>query len=144
MAKSRRFPVSRRAIAPAILGLVAAGVLVLDVGFCRRAERGVAMVREATVGMRSGLSIADVEHEVAGTPILAELRAWFHLLPVGEQVPIRYRPERPEEVYLDSFWQLHYASAAILILFAGVSLWECCASLEDRRASRVEDSFPGD
>lgn len=108
--------VGRHFVMTAVFSLLMGAVIVSDALFSLRAKSGHAVVLESHAGRRSGAWIADVRYHDGDQPIAATLRTWFVRLPPGEEVPIIYSPDDPENVTLDRYFQRH----AVLLLALAV------------------------
>jgi hypothetical protein len=110
-------------ISIALIGVLAFGYLTYQVWYGVTATPATAVV-QSYESRRRGQGSAIVTYELEGEPVEARLRVWLLPLEKGQQVAILYRPEKPESVQLDSFWQ-RYAPAVGLVLFAGAVIgWE--------------------
>jgi hypothetical protein len=107
----------------ALIGVVTLGYLVYQVWYGMTAASSTAIV-ERYEEKRRFRGSAVVVFEVEGKSVEVTLQVWLLKLEKGEQVAILYRPEKPEVVQLDSFWQ-RYAPSMGLVLFAGAVVgWE--------------------
>jgi hypothetical protein len=123
-----------RFIPVSLLGVLAGGVVVSDASFILRARGAEArVVSSQVVGGRSGLTIAEVEHNVDGARVEATLRAWYCPNLAGQTVEVLYVPSDPGVVFLDRFWQLHFGSTIAIVLFGSVSAWEVSRFISSSR-----------
>ena len=107
----------------ALIGVLSLGYLFYQVWYGLSATRSTAVVQSYESGTR-GRGTAVVAYEVDGRPVEAKLRVWLLPLEEGQQVAILSRPDRPEVVQLDNFWQ-RYAAPVGMVLFAGAVIgWE--------------------
>jgi hypothetical protein len=107
----------------ALIGVLSFGYLLYQVWYGLNATRGTAVVESYETRIR-GQGSAVVAYEVEGKPVESKLRVWLLPLEKGQQVAILYRPEKPEVVQLDNFWQ-RYTAPIVMVLFAGAVVgWE--------------------
>ncbi len=100
----------------AVLGVLAFGYLIYQIWYGVTATPATAVV-ESYEKRRRFQGSAVVAYEAEGKPVEAKLRLWLLDLDKGQQVAILYRPDKPELVQLDNFWQ-RYAASIGLVLFA--------------------------
>jgi hypothetical protein len=107
----------------AVIGVLAFGYVIYQIWYGLNATRSTAVVESYEKGTRFRGS-AVIAYEAEGKPVEAKLQVWLLTLEKGQQVAILYRPETPELVQLDDFWQ-RYAASIGLVLFAGAVVgWE--------------------
>jgi hypothetical protein len=124
----------------ALIGVLSFGYLIYQVWYGLNATPGTAVVESYETRIR-GQGSAVVAYEVEGKPVEAKLRVWLLALEKGQQVAILYRPERPESVQLDNFWQ-RYAAPIGMVLFSGAVVgWEL---LKRFRSSGTGQSAAGE
>ena len=107
----------------AVLGVLAFGYLIYQIWYGVTATPATAVV-ESYEKRRRFQGSAVVAYEVEGKPVEAKLRLWLLDLEKGQQVPILYRPDKPELVQLDNFWQRYAASIGMVLFAAAVVGWE--------------------
>jgi hypothetical protein len=120
----------------ALIGVLSFGYLLYQVWYGVNATRGTAVVQSYETRIR-GQGSAVVAFEMEGKPVEAKLRVWLLPLEKGQQVAILYRPDKPEVVQLDNFWQ-RYAGPMGMTLFAGAVVgWEVLKRFRHGSAGRV-------
>ena len=107
----------------AVLGVLAFGYLIHQIWYGVTATPATAVV-ESFEKRRRFQGSAVVAYEVEGKPAEAKLQLWLLDLEKGQQVAILYRPDKPELVQLDNFWQRYAASIGIVLFAAAVVGWE--------------------
>lgn len=116
--------VGRHFLMTGVFSLLMGAALVSDAMFSMRVKSGDAVVLESYSGRRSGAWIADVRYNDGGQQITAQLRTWFARLTPGEQVPIVYMPDDPENVTLDRYFQRHRVTLLALAVLAIATITE--------------------
>jgi hypothetical protein len=120
----------------ALIGVLSLGYLVYQIWYGLNATPGTAVVQSYEAKRRFQGS-AVVAYQLEGKPVEARLRVWLLPLEQDQQVAILYRPERPEVVQLDSFWQ-RYAPPLGAVLFAGAVVgWEVLRRLKPGSAGQM-------
>jgi hypothetical protein len=128
-------------LAIALIGVLAFGYLTYQVWYEVNSTAATAVI-QSYEGRRRGQGSAVVAYEVEGKAVEANLRVWLLPLEKGQQVNILYRPENPESVQLDNFWQ-RYAPALGLVLFAGAVVgWELLKRSRHVSAGQVASPPP--
>ncbi len=107
----------------AVIGVLAFGYLVYQIWYGVTATP-VAAVVESYEKKKRFQGSAVVEYEVEGKPVEAKLQLWLLELEKGQQVAILYRPDNPDVVQLDNFWQRYAASIGLTLFAAAVVSWE--------------------
>jgi hypothetical protein len=117
----QRFGIANSIIA--LIGVLSLGYLIYQVWYGLNATPATAVVRSYEAKRRfQGTAV--VAYQLEGKPVEATLRVWLLPLEKDQPVAILYRPERPEVVQLDSFWQ-RYGAPLGVVLFAGAVVgWE--------------------
>jgi len=100
----------------AVIGVLGFGYLIYQIWYGVTATPATAIV-ESYEKTRRFQGAAVVAYEVEAKPVEGKLQLWLLELEKGQQVPILYRPDKPELVQLDNFWQ-RYAASIGLVLFA--------------------------
>jgi hypothetical protein len=107
----------------AVIGVLAFGYLIYQIWYGVTATPASAVV-ESYEKKRRFQGSAVVGYEAEGKPVEGELQLWLLELEKGEQVAILYRPDKPELVQLDNFWQRYAASIGVVLFAAAVVGWE--------------------
>jgi hypothetical protein len=107
----------------AVIGVLALAYLIYQIWFGFNATRAIAVVESYEKKSRYR-GTALVAYEVECKTVKAPLYLWLLDLQEGDQVAILYRPENPESVQPDNFWQRYAASIGLVLFAAAVVSWE--------------------
>jgi len=107
----------------AVIGVLALAYLIYQIWFGFNATPGIAVVESYEKKSRYR-GTALVAYEVEGKTVKAPLYLWLRDFQEGDQVAILYRPENPESVQPDNFWQRYAASIGLVLFAAAVVSWE--------------------
>jgi hypothetical protein len=120
----------------AVIGVLAFGYVIYQIWYGITATPATAVV-ESYERTRRFQGAAVVVYEVEGWPAKAKLQLWLLELEKGQQVAILYRPDNPELVQLDNFWQRYAASIGLVLFAAAVVGWELLKQLRHRSAKQI-------
>ena len=124
-----------------VVGIFVVYILISDVGFALLASRGMATVTGVTPGGRSGITFGDVDLDLPGGSVKAELRAWYTRIAVGDTLPVVYRRDELGMVVLNRRWDLYFRPRIGLLVLGIVTVTEANAFKARRRAWRHRSSL---
>lgn len=114
---------------PILLASTLASIFPGKVHFDANAVSGTARVEDFTIYYFTRYS--SVVHEVDGKPVRATVQTNFHYSEIGSDVLIKYLPEEPTRVKLDSLWENYLVAGLALLLFVGGAVWGILSFLRD-------------
>lgn len=116
--------VARHFVMTLVFAVIIAAALVSEVVFSLHAKSGRAIVLESHSGGRGGGRVATVRLSDGEDLTDATLRVWFTHLTPGEEVPIAYAEDHPEDVVLDRYFERHRLSVVAFVLFSIATIIE--------------------
>jgi hypothetical protein len=129
-----------------VASILAAGIggygLAIQVHFGANAVAGTARVEGVTPNPNLGQTVS-VVHDVEGEPVRATVQTYLQYPQVGSEVPVKYLPEKPTRMELDSLWERYLLVVLLFFPFAGLAVWEVLSFVANReRGDRGQAEDP--